>query len=196
MKKVFLFLSVLLSLGMFYACSISDDVTDNVEGQNSRSNSDDNNSTTAYNGEEESRGELICPIEEGTNYVEISEFFQTCYYHYQGTEFRNFFEGSNESQCLIINNSDELLSKYTGVDPFPEIDFDKYTLIVGQEMMTESYYRVLRQELFFEGEELRLNVYVPELNGWFDAFQHLFYWGLYPKLQYSKISVKLIKERV
>ena len=93
MKKVILFLSVVLLLGMFYACSKSDDVTDNVEGQNSRSNSDDNN-ITAYNGEDESRGELICPIEEGTDYVEISEFFQSSYYHYQGTEFRNFFEGS------------------------------------------------------------------------------------------------------
>ena len=194
MRKVYVILGMLLSLGMICACSKSDDVTDIVEGQNSRT-SDDINDSTAYSGEGESRGELISPIEEGANYVEIVEFFQSNYYHYIDDLFRNFFDNSFESQCLIINNSDELLGKFTGVDPFPDIDFDKYTLIVGQEIMPQSYYRVLRQELYLEGDELRLNVYVPELKSWYCAFQHLFYWGLYPKIQSSKISVKIIEER-
>ena len=180
---------------MFCACSKSDDTTDVVEGGNIQNGGDDDNGSTAYDADDKNGADVISPVEDGTNYLEILDFFQSNYYHDIDTQHRLFFDESNESQCLIINNRYELLSKYTGIDSFPEIDFDKYTLIVGQEMMPESYYRVLRQKLFFEGNELRLNLYVPELDGWYDAFQHLFYWGLYPKLQSSKISVRIIKER-
>lgn len=171
MKKVFFILGMLLSLGMFSACSSSDDI--------------DNDSSDDF--------VELTPVDEGDAFAAISDFFQSNQYH--GTEYRNFFEGSDESQCLVINSTDELLSKYTGIDTFPEIDFNKYTLIVGQEMMPESYYIILRQELVLKGYELILKVYVPELEGGYTAIQHLFYWGLYPKIHSSKISVQIIKEK-
>ena len=185
MKKLVFLLGVLLSLGMFCACSSDDEINDLLE---------DKSSTDSSGSEDKNGAKLIYPITEGTDYVEITHFFQSNYY--LGSEYHAFFEGSNESQFLAINSSDELLSKYTGTDPFPTIDFNKYTLIVGQEMMPKSFYNVLRQELISEGDELRLNVYVPQLGEAYTAFQHLFYWGLYPKLHSSKIAVTIIEEQL
>ena len=132
-------------------------------------------------------------ILEGKVYDSIKEFYNN---HYGlDTDFRSFFDNSNKNQCLVVNSTEELKNHYLGDHPFPEVDFDRYTLIVGQEMMPESYYTVLRQELISFGDELRLNVYVPKLENAYTAFQHLFYWGLYPKLQSSNISVNIIKEQ-
>jgi hypothetical protein len=163
--------------GMFCACSSSDE---------------SNSSDTLGEG----KLDLFTPIDEGDDYTAISDFFQSNKY-YHGLEYLNFvFEDSDEIQCYVINNTDELLSKYIGVDPFPIIDFNKYTLIVGQKIMPESFYTILRQELLSKGDELILNVYVPKMNGGYCAFQHLFFWGLYPKLQSTQISVNIIKEQV
>ena len=106
------------------------------------------------------------------------------------------FEDNEESQCLVINTTEELLNNYIGIDSFPDIDFNRYTLVVGQEIMPESYYTILRQELRPIGDEFILYIYVPELDGWFCSVQHLFYWGIYPKMQSPKITVEIIKERL
>ena len=137
-------------------------------------------------------GDTIHPILEGKVYDSIKEFYDN--YYGLDTDFRSFFDNSNKSQCLVINSTEELKNHYLGDHPFPEVDFDRYTLIVGQEMMPESYYTVLRQELISFGDELTLNVYVPKLENAYTAFQHLFYWGLYPKVRSSSISVKVYKE--
>ena len=137
-------------------------------------------------------GDTILPILEGKVYDSIKEFYNN---HYgQETGFRSFFDHSDKSQCLVINSTEELKNHYLDNYPFPEIDFDKYTLIVGQKIMPEAYYTVLRQELISFDDELRLNVYVPKLDGAYTTFQNLFYWGLYPKVKSSNITVKLFKE--
>ena len=137
------------------------------------------------------QGDTINPILKGKVYDSIKEFYDN--YYGLDTDFRSFFDNSNKSQCLVINSTEELKTHYLGDYPFPELDFERYTLIVGQKMMPESYYTVLRQELISFGDELRLNVYVPKLDGAYTAFQNLFYWGLYPKVQSSNITVKIFK---
>lgn len=173
-KTAFIIMTMLASLGLLSACN-------NDDGEVLSDNS------------KEEQPELYFPIEEGEGYATISNFFRSNYN--QDTEYRCFFEGVNESQCIVIDNTDELLSKYTGVGAFPYIDFNKFMLIVGQEMMPESYYTIIRQELLQKKGELELNIYVPKLVYSYSAFQHLFYWGLYPKMQHSKISVKIHKEK-
>lgn len=171
-KKGFVFLSVLFNLIVCFGCS-NDEV---------KLNSFEKNNLT----------ELFSPIEEGHDYTMIADFYQA---NYQGgTEYYSFFKDSNKSQCLIINSTNELQSKYMGITPFPSIDFNKYTLFVGQEMMEESFYYILRQELVSHGSNMQLNIYVPMLNGGYSMIQHLFYWGLYPKTHLTNVSVKIIKE--
>lgn len=135
----------------------------------------------------------IYPIQNGAIYAAIDDFFQRNYN--QGEQYKSFFGESEDSQCLVINQIEDL-NLHFGDSSFPEIDFNKYTLIVGQEIMPEGFYTILRQELYNNTDNLQLNIYVPQINGGYAMIQHLFYWGLYPKLCSSDITVNIIKEQV
>lgn len=189
-------MGMLLWLGMFSACSKSEDVASSVNTieKSTPSSVDSKGLSTESSVTPDNVSDTSTPIDERDGYVVLTEFFQSNYFHYPDTEYLNFFKDSDESQCLLINSTEELLKNYTGVDTFPNIDFSKYTLIVGQELMSESYYNILRQELLTEGDELILNVYVPKMEGGYYMVQHLFYWGLYPKLNSTNITVNIIKE--
>ena len=136
--------------------------------------------------------ELYYPIQEGKIYAGINDFFKLNYP--QGDEYKCFFGESDKSQCLIFNKKEDLDIHFSGDASFPDIDFDNYTLIVGQEIMQEAFYSVLHQELYNEEGKLKLYVYVPQLEGGYAMIQHLFYWGLFPKMRSSNISVKIIKK--
>ena len=165
-------LSILLLAFMAFFCSCSSSDETNIS-----------DNTTDHH---------INPIDEGILYSEIADFFQS---NYPPTfEYLAFFGESDKNECLVINKTEDLLSHYSGEKSFPNIDLNKYTLIVGQEIMTKSLYIIKRQELLYEGGEYRLNIYVPKLDGGYHMIQHLFYWGIYPKLNTSKLSVKIIEE--
>ena len=135
------------------------------------------------------------PIQDGNIYAEINNYFQ--YNYPQGDEYKCFFGGeSDKSQCLVFNKKEDMDIHFSGDAPFPDIDFDNYTLIVGQEIMPEAFYSVLRQELYYAEDKLILCVYIPKIEGGYAMVQHLFYWGLFPKMHSTNISVKIIKEPV
>jgi hypothetical protein len=135
------------------------------------------------------------PIIEGNIYDEINDYFQFNYP--QGDEYKCFFFGDpDKSQCLVFNKKEDIDIHFSGDSSFPDIDFDNYTLIVGQEIMPEAFYSVLRQELYYAEDKLILYVYIPQIEGGYTMVQHLFYWGLFPKMRSSNISVKIIKEQV
>lgn len=134
------------------------------------------------------------PIQEGNVYAEIKGFFQLKYP--QGDEYKCFFGELDKSQCLVFNKKEDMDNHFSGDVSFPDIDFDNYTLIVGQEIMSEAFHSVLRQELYHAEDKLTLNVYVSQIEGGYAMIQHLFYWGLFPKIHSSNISVKIIKESV
>ena len=136
--------------------------------------------------------ELYYPIQEGKIYAGINDFFKLNYP--QGDEYKCFFGESEKSQCLLFNKKEDIDIHFSGDASFPDIDFDNYTLIVGQEIMQEAFYSVLHQELYYEEGKLKLYVYVPQLEGGYAMIQHLFYWGLFPKMRSSNISVKIIKK--
>ena len=136
-----------------------------------------------------------CPIQDGSVYAEINDYFQFNYP--QGDEYKCFFGGeSDNSQCFVFNKKEDMDIHFSGDASFPDIDFDNYTLIVGQEIMPKAFYSVLRQELYSAEDKLILYVYVPQIESGYAMIQHLFYWGLFPKMHSSNISVKIIKEPV
>ena len=45
----------------------------------------------------------------------------------------NYFFESRNSSCIIIHSYDEFSEKYHGSEKLPEIDFERYSLVVGQE---------------------------------------------------------------
>ena len=49
-----------------------------------------------------------------------------------------FFVGSTQNVCRIINSKQELEKYYDGERELPAIDFNAYTLVVGQQRMSHS----------------------------------------------------------
>ena len=109
------------------------------------------------------------------------EFFFESYlppsdYSYSNTSF-NFGE---ETECFVINDMDDFKAVAPESVTLPEIDFDKYTLIIGQVVMGNPGYRFVSQSIHTD----TLKVVYKKLGGASPAIMTYFYfWGLYDKLQ-------------
>ena len=131
----------------------------------------------------------LSPVQEGDVYAVLSDYFQNKYpsvpWSYQ------FFMKMDGDKTEMYNNSDEL---YLGKKAeFPEIDLSKYTFVVGQAVLSKGFYSVERQEMVPCVSGWQLNLYVKETEGDKSSKQYLFYWGLYPKKTYYKITANIIK---
>jgi hypothetical protein len=108
-----------------------------------------------------------------------------------------FFVGDKENKCLMINSVDELRAFVPFSVELPTIDFDQYTLIVGQCWMTTGGgFNVAGQSIKIGSKEMELNLIADYP---FDAmpditmFYPLYYWGLYLKLPQKPIVVNVTK---
>ena len=112
----------------------------------------------------------------------------------------NLLGGTNiyENAVCVINSRLELANIYLGEKELPEIDFDKYTLILGQQIMPYHGFYVAKKELVAEDNGLVLNLYARndarKDENLAAALQVLSFWGLYPKQTQKKITVKAIEE--
>ena len=112
MKRIAFFMSVLLSLSMFCACSSDDDGSNYSE-------------------------EMIdlTPINDGNNFAAISEFFKTAfggsYDDDKPFDFKNNLSNEDDP-CIVINTEEEFKEAYTGDLSLPAIDFSNYTLTIGK----------------------------------------------------------------
>ena len=95
----------------------------------------------------------------------------------------------------VINSRLELIKVYKGEREIPEIDFDKYTLVIGQQHMPYYGFYVAKKELLLGDNGLILNLYARNDNKKLPcAIQNLYFWELYPKQSQKTISVNVIKE--
>ena len=100
-----------------------------------------------------------------------------------------------ENFVYVINNREQLEDFYQGDKELPEIDFRKYTLIIGQQMMPGFGFYLTKKELTLSNDGLILTLYTRNDNEVIpDALQHLYFWDLYPKLSQTKVSVTAITE--
>lgn len=96
-------------------------------------------------------------------------------YSHSNTSF-NFGE---ETECFVINDVDDFKAVAPESVTLPEIDFDKYTLIIGQVVMGNPGYRFVSQSI--HGDTLK--VVYKNLGGGSPAVMTSYYfWGLYDKL--------------
>ena len=96
-------------------------------------------------------------------------------YSHSNTSF-NFGE---ETECFVINDVDDFKAVAPESVTLPEIDFDKYTLIIGQVVMGNPGYRFVSQSIHAD----TLKVVYKNLGGASPARMTSFYfWGLYDKL--------------
>ena len=116
------------------------------------------------------------------------------YWDGAGNEFKTFFEhGSwDEEGCLVINSRQEFQDAYMGTKELPEVDFSKYTLLIGKTWGGDSSYKlddvILRDMTDFYELETRLLHHVDW--GAYCAIVDIYYWRLYPKLQEKDIVLK------
>ena len=200
MKKALFMMSMLLTLGLFSACS-SDGEMDVIGGgdfliTDSAQIPDD--------------GVILSPIdafkvgnlEDAAQLVGGPEGYMTKDFWFFNKELpleessESFFVGSDKDECYVINSLEELKSIYSGKKEIPYIDFDKYTLVIGQKVMPDFYHPEYKQELEFRNHRCDLNLYVPDYGSGIKAIQHFYYWAFYPKFYTEGINnVSFIKEK-
>ena len=100
-----------------------------------------------------------------------------------------------DNVCLKINSVDEFrkISSCSSTI-LPVIDFNCYTLIIGQYYATPSSgYSIVGQNLIIEAKKMELNLIVEIMeNGWgLSLLCNLYYWGIYPKINNEHIIVNV-----
>lgn len=104
----------------------------------------------------------------------------------------NAFILENENGIVTVNSTSELEDIYKGKKNLPDVDFSKYTLIIGGTTMSSGGYYISKQEL--NTKLGSLNVYLKNgLDYRPQVLTHLYFWGLY--LKYDKnISLNVIND--
>lgn len=100
-----------------------------------------------------------------------------------------FFKSSKEGVFHVINSMEELHAIYSCEEKIPEIDFMRYSVIIGQKRMPNSFYSVSDQKIVELSEVLELNIIAKTLSeGVWPSFSMMYFWGIYPKLPKKKIE--------
>ena len=95
-----------------------------------------------------------------------------------------FFADDKIEKYYLINSRKEF-EKISACDNLPEIDFDSYSLIIGQrEVPRFSYGNDLVEQTILESTNLTLNIAIK--NAMYQSFNTFRHWGIYPKLSKKK----------
>jgi len=106
-----------------------------------------------------------------------------------------FFVDQDGDKCLMINSSEELKKLVPPSIELPPVDFDNYTLVIGQQVLPTSSYYVIKQAVSVESERVVLNLTVKIPESSYQAFTYMYHWGLFPKFSANTINVNVIKSK-
>jgi hypothetical protein len=81
--------------------------------------------------------------------------------------------------CFVINSNAQLEAFYTGELTIPNIDFDKYTLIIGKAYMPNTGESLVYHDI--SADKKVQNLYVETYSAGSAMISMEYYWGLYPK---------------
>lgn len=94
--------------------------------------------------------------------------------------------------CYLVNSHEELQALYWGERELPEIDFSKYTLVLGRKMVP-SHYALEGHTLCITDESIVVTLKFRKLEGAFvQMMYHRYFWGLYEKLPKKNTIIKMI----
>jgi len=97
--------------------------------------------------------------------------------------------GTYEDTCIVINNAYEFQQSYTCTHNLPEIDFDKFTLIIGKKWIPSTNITIIHKII----EDTTLTFVLTMIRTGFGSFPTIsvrYYWGLYPKLPNKSFHVE------
>lgn len=98
-----------------------------------------------------------------------------------------------ESECFLINSMEEFEAIAPPSVDLPEIDFGKYTLLIGQCSMGDPGYTLKKQAVDIQPDGMRWNLAFSRLSGGSPAVVTTFYfWGLYTKLPGNALTANII----
>ena len=107
----------------------------------------------------------------------------------------NFSEiDDRDIECFVINSMEEFEAVAPPSVVLPLIDFEKYTLIIGQHLLGDPGYSFEKQAVDTDTEsgKITLNLVYSRMGGASPTVITTFYiWGLYSKLPGSAIDVKI-----
>ena len=129
---------------------------------------------------------------------EVTAFFTThlpeSSYNCSEVKF-NFSEiDFGETECFLINSTEEFEAVAPPSVVLPVIDVEKYTLIIGQQLLGDPGYSFEKQAVDTDTEsgKMTLNLVYSRMGGASPTVITTFYvWGLYSKLPGSAIDVKI-----
>ena len=178
-KNLCIILGMLISFGMFCACSNSDEM--NID-------------STDNNNKDDTR--VLIPVKDCFGYSAISDFF---YSEFDSDEeypksftFKNNLS-DDERPCIIINNKEEFEEEYTGDSPLPNIDFSNYTLIIGRITLTAGTF-IDDMNIKIENNKraaLAINCIIDSKGTYTTNMLYCYYWNLFPKFLVSEIMVEV-----
>ena len=133
-------------------------------------------------------------------YQRLSVFFQSelhdPFYNEFGVASSTFFgELEWDAQpCYLINSMEEFRAAYQGDEQLPEVDFDRYSVLVGRTIRMGGAESLRSFSLEDEGDHYRLAIVIlcnvnPDLIYTCDIGD-LFYWNIYPKLETKPITIE------
>lgn len=127
-----------------------------------------------------------------SNYDALYDFFNKELPLMSVSRQSNTFLFDNLSDiCYYINSYDDLRSVYTGKEQLPVIDFESYTLIVGQKCSNNMYDSLDKQSFYEKDGNYILDLFfTSEIIHPMIVYYN--YWGLYPKLGKKEINVNII----
>lgn len=182
MKKKLLFMMSAMLLMMastvMTACSSDDDGPNTPEAPTEE-------------GTRNNDGKVIPVLGDKSNFEALYDFFDKELPLLSISEQNNPFLLDGHSEiCYFVNSYDEFRSIYTGKEQLPVIDFDSYTLIVGQTCSNNIYGEIDKQEFYEKDGKYNLDLFF-----YCDFVQPMIvyynYWGLYPKLSKEELNVNL-----
>lgn len=186
MRKLVILMNMLLPLGLFCACS------SDVEFEGSDSSNLDFEDVESIN---DSIDESVRSFFE----KELQKGYLTGGHVNDHFVIRDGFFFEEENTCYRINSMEELASLYHGSDVLPEINFEKYTLLLGCKVFHDANTDVDNTKLVLVETpiEYQLNLCTRHLEGeWASCgiTLEIIYYGFYPKLKNKNIKVNLIYE--
>ena len=136
----------------------------------------------------------------------INNFFERQFNHFgwNGFVFQYQNIDNDVADCYVINSTEQLERIYVGIDHIPQIDFSRYTLILGKVPIPNGY-SLIRQKITKAGEYSTLDphplsehvlwlsfVRYENDDRWGNEKESYNFWALYPKMNEESVEVYVL----
>lgn len=137
--------------------------------------------------EEDTKNKTVYPL---TPSESIKTFFDESWTN------GNCFTRLDNDTLHVINDKAQFRAMYQCSNELPDINFDKYTLVLGSKVLFSLYDYAVEEQYIVMGDTPTLYLRVREpVNGSWTSLGTLYYWAIYPKINSKKITVFSLNQK-